>query len=214
MLNELSLLGVDEVGDALLGVAQGVGPQLGQEGLEPELEQPSPLVVAEHEVGEHGEGVAEPVGVRGLKLDRNTRGGPGHGGHEEPGHRDFEGAGEGDDLVGVEHSDAVAVDGSLGGREAGPGPATTEVRGEGLGRLLLGPPLVLARLRQVVGDVCLLGDVDADIAVPAADAAARLGAVLAIVQRDRAPSVVPDAEPELEAAGFHNPSEFYDGRTA
>ncbi len=54
------------------------------------------------------------------------------------------------------------------------------------------------------GPLCLLGD--ADLAVRAADAAARLGAVLAIVQRDRAPSEVPDAEPELEAAGFHNPS--------
>jgi hypothetical protein len=58
------------------------------------------------------------------------------------------------------------------------------------------------------GPVCLLGDADAEKAVRAADAAEGLGAVLAIVQRETA---APDAEPELEAAGFHNPSEFYEG---
>jgi hypothetical protein len=61
------------------------------------------------------------------------------------------------------------------------------------------------------GPVCLLGDLDASLAGSASDAAARRGAVLAIVQRDRSPSTAPDAEPELEAAGFHNPSEFFDG---
>lgn len=62
------------------------------------------------------------------------------------------------------------------------------------------------------GPVCLLGDVDAARAVPAADAAAaRHGAVLAIVRRGRASPGAPDSEPRLEAAGFHNPSELYDG---
>lgn len=61
------------------------------------------------------------------------------------------------------------------------------------------------------GPVCLLGDVEPARAARAATAAARRGAVLAIVQRDRSPSAAPEAEPELEAAGFHNPSEFYEG---
>lgn len=58
------------------------------------------------------------------------------------------------------------------------------------------------------GPVCLLGDVDPTHAAHAATAAAGLGAVLAVVQRERDPA---DTEPQLEAAGFHNPSEFYEG---
>lgn len=59
------------------------------------------------------------------------------------------------------------------------------------------------------GPVCLFGNVSATEAVAGAEAARRAGAVLAIVRREGAP---PEHEPELEAAGFHNPSEFYDGR--
>ena len=58
------------------------------------------------------------------------------------------------------------------------------------------------------GPVCLLGDVDPGRAGPAADAAAGLGAVLAIVQLE---TDLEESEPALEAAGFHNPSEFYEG---
>ncbi len=58
------------------------------------------------------------------------------------------------------------------------------------------------------GPVCLLGDLDASLAAVAADAAAALGAVLAIVQRATHPA---ESEPTLESAGFHNPSEFFDG---
>ncbi|MBI2703934.1 MAG: hypothetical protein HYX32_01390 [Actinobacteria bacterium] len=58
------------------------------------------------------------------------------------------------------------------------------------------------------GPVCLLGDVDPSRAGQAADAAAELGAVLAVVQREFNPV---ESEPVLEAAGFHNPSEFYEG---
>lgn len=61
------------------------------------------------------------------------------------------------------------------------------------------------------GPVCLLGDLDADRAGDAAAAAARHGAVLAVVQRDRSPDPAPVDEPVLEALGFHNPSEFYEG---
>lgn len=61
------------------------------------------------------------------------------------------------------------------------------------------------------GPVCLLGDIDAARAVAAAAAAAACGAVLAIVQRDGSSADVPASEPELETAGFHNPSEFYEG---
>ena len=59
------------------------------------------------------------------------------------------------------------------------------------------------------GPVCLLGDVDARLAAAAAGDARALGAALAIVQRQGDP---PEEEPELEAAGFHNPSEFYEGQ--
>lgn len=61
------------------------------------------------------------------------------------------------------------------------------------------------------GPVCLLGDVEPARAIPAADAATRYGAVLAIVQRGQVTPEAPGSEPELEAAGFHNPSEFYEG---
>jgi len=61
------------------------------------------------------------------------------------------------------------------------------------------------------GPVCLLGNVDASRAIEAAVAAAECGAVLAIVQRDGSSEKAPASEPELEAAGFHNPSEFYEG---
>jgi hypothetical protein len=61
------------------------------------------------------------------------------------------------------------------------------------------------------GPVCVLGDVPAAEAITASEAAAELGAVLTIVQREGAPSDAPAWEPELERAGFHNPSEFYEG---
>ena len=61
------------------------------------------------------------------------------------------------------------------------------------------------------GPVCLLGDIESEQAGSAALAAARHGAVLAIVQRERATSAVPGTDPVLDAAGFHNPSEFYEG---
>jgi hypothetical protein len=61
------------------------------------------------------------------------------------------------------------------------------------------------------GSVCLLGALDADRAGVAAEAAAAAGAVLAIVQREGA-GAVPAAEPLLEAAGYHNPAEFYQGQ--
>ncbi|MCC5950602.1 MAG: hypothetical protein JJU45_00750 [Acidimicrobiia bacterium] len=61
------------------------------------------------------------------------------------------------------------------------------------------------------GPVCALGDVEPERAIVAAEAAARAGAVLAIVARDGSPGDAPAAEPHLEAAGFHNPSEFYEG---
>jgi hypothetical protein len=61
------------------------------------------------------------------------------------------------------------------------------------------------------GLVCLLGDLQAERAGDAVEAAARYGAVLAIVQRDRSPASAPESEPGLEVVGFHNPSEFYDG---
>lgn len=58
------------------------------------------------------------------------------------------------------------------------------------------------------GPVCLLGDLDPSLADDAVRVAAELGAVLAIVQYESDPS---DHVPGLEAAGFHNPSEHYDG---
>ncbi len=61
------------------------------------------------------------------------------------------------------------------------------------------------------GPVCLLGDIPSEQAGAAADAAAPHGAVLAIVQREGAASATAASDPVLEAAGFHNPSEFYEG---
>lgn len=61
------------------------------------------------------------------------------------------------------------------------------------------------------GPVCLLGDLASERAGAAATAAAGVGAVLAIVTRDAATSVPPESDSELERAGFHNPSEFYEG---
>lgn len=76
--------------------------------------------------------------------------------------------------------------------------------------LLMPPPPVY----DPGGPVCLLGDIASDEAGTAAARAAEHGAVLAIVQRDGggdggAPP--PADDPALEAAGFHNPSEFYEG---
>jgi hypothetical protein len=61
------------------------------------------------------------------------------------------------------------------------------------------------------GPVCLLGNLDGLHAAAAAEQAAAAGAVLAIIQRDGGDSPVPAAEPALEAAGYHNPAEFYQG---
>jgi hypothetical protein len=61
------------------------------------------------------------------------------------------------------------------------------------------------------GPVCLLGDVESGHAEAAAVAAGRHGAVLAVVQRGSGSSAAPASDPVLEAAGFHNPSEFYEG---
>ena len=60
------------------------------------------------------------------------------------------------------------------------------------------------------GPVCLLGDIEPDAAVEAADRAGELGAVLAVVTRT-GPLVPPD-EPVLAADGFDNVSEFFEGR--
>ena len=48
-------------------------------------------------------------------------------------------------------------------------------------------------------------------AANAAERAAAAGAVLAIVQRVNGGAPVPPDEPLLEAAGYHNPGEFYQG---
>lgn len=70
---------------------------------------------------------------------------------------------------------------------------------------LIGPP---PPVYDPGGPVCLLGDVDPSRAGDAAQAAADLGAVLAIVQSASDPR---EDVPALDAAGFHNPSEFYEG---
>ena len=62
------------------------------------------------------------------------------------------------------------------------------------------------------GPVCLLGALDSAKAAVAAERAAAAGAVLAIVQREGDGTPVPAADPLLEAAGYHNPAEFYQGR--
>lgn len=48
-VDELRLLGVHELGDALLGVGERVGAELLEERLEPELEEGAGLIVTEHE---------------------------------------------------------------------------------------------------------------------------------------------------------------------
>lgn len=62
------------------------------------------------------------------------------------------------------------------------------------------------------GPVCILGDVEADVAVRAAREAEARGAVLAVVTRDSSPEPAPVDEPALSAAGFDNVSEFFEGR--
>jgi hypothetical protein len=62
------------------------------------------------------------------------------------------------------------------------------------------------------GPVCLLGDLDPGKAASAAERAGAAGAVLAILQRDGGDAPVAEREPALEAAGYHNPAEFYQGR--
>ena len=62
------------------------------------------------------------------------------------------------------------------------------------------------------GPVCLLSGLVPGTAQAAAEQAARAGAVLIIVQREGGEEPVPSSDPELEAAGFHNPAEFYQGR--
>lgn len=61
------------------------------------------------------------------------------------------------------------------------------------------------------GPVCILGDIDSDIAVQAATEAAQKGAVLAVVTRNMSPDEPPENEPVLSAAGFDNASEFFEG---
>jgi hypothetical protein len=61
------------------------------------------------------------------------------------------------------------------------------------------------------GPVCLLGALDSSKAALAAERAAAAGAVLAIVQCEGSDAPVPEADPLLEAAGYHNPAEFYQG---
>ena len=126
-------------------------------------------VVAEDEVGEQGERGAEPFGVGGAELGRHAGGGPRRGRHEEPGDGQLEGAGEGDDLVGVEVADAVAVDGALGGGVVGLRPADAEVGLEGLAGLVLGPALQEPGLGEVVGDDLVRGEpeVERDLVVAA-----------------------------------------------
>jgi len=84
------------------------------------------------------------------------------------------------------------------------------------GAITLGDlPALLVRAPPVYdpgGPVCLLGDLDGGRALRAAERAAAAGAVLAIVQREGGDAPVTDDEPALEAAGYHNPSEFYQGR--
>jgi hypothetical protein len=62
------------------------------------------------------------------------------------------------------------------------------------------------------GPVCLLGSLDPSKAALDAEQAAAAGAVLAIVQREGGGQPVPANEPLLEAAGYHNPAEFYEGQ--
>ena len=74
-------------------------------------------------------------------------------------------------------------------------------------QLLVAPPVY-----DPGGPVCMLGEIDAASAADAAERAAELGAVLAIVQREGGDKPVAETEPLLEAAGYHNPGEFYQGQ--
>jgi hypothetical protein len=85
-----------------------------------------------------------------------------------------------------------------------PGPITLDV---GEAQLVNAPPVY-----DPGGPVCLLGDLDPSKAAAAAEQAAAAGAVLAIVQREGGDDAVAASEPLLEAAGYHTPAEFYQGR--
>jgi hypothetical protein len=61
------------------------------------------------------------------------------------------------------------------------------------------------------GPVCILGDIASDVAVEATGRAAAEGAVLAVVTRDTSPEVAPARDAALEAAGFDNVSEHFEG---
>jgi hypothetical protein len=110
--------------------------------VESHLEQVLVGLVAEDEVDEEREGGPELLGVGGLELDGDARlVAVGWGWHEEPADGELEGAGEGDDLVGVEVADELAGDGAFGLGDAGFGPALADVGLECLGGLVLGPAL-------------------------------------------------------------------------
>lgn len=157
VLHERGLAGVHSVDDALLGVRERVGPQLVEEGVESNGELRGVEIGAEDQVGEQCELSAEPLGVRGAELDRDPRGGPWRWWHEEPGDGELEGAGKGDDLVGVEVADATTIDGALGGGVVGDGPAGAEVRLECVDGLLLGPAAQLPGLGEVERDDLVRG---------------------------------------------------------
>jgi hypothetical protein len=167
LVYELCLLGVHEFGDALLGVGEGVGPELFEERLEPHGEECSGLIVTEHEIGEQRKGLPELFGVGCAQLGGDPGRCPWGWGQEEPGHGQIEGSGEGDDLVGVELADAFAVDRAFGGGEAGLGPPDPELGGERLGGLVLGPAFPLAGSGEVVGDDLVRGEpeVERDLSV-------------------------------------------------
>lgn len=61
------------------------------------------------------------------------------------------------------------------------------------------------------GAVCILGDMEPDVAVEAAQEAEAQGAVLAVVTRQASPSEPPAEEPTLTAADFDNLSVFFEG---
>jgi hypothetical protein len=92
-------------------------------------------------------------------------------------------------------------------RSAGEAVSWGPVSLDGHDALIMPPPPVY----DPGGAVCLLGNIASDRAGRAAEAAAAHGAVLAIVQRDQADFPVSESDRALEAAGFHNPSEFYEG---
>jgi hypothetical protein len=85
-------------------------------------------------------------------------------------------------------------------------PNGTVTLGDIQGVLVAAPPVY-----DPGGPVCVFGALDPMRAAIAADRAAAAGAVLAIVQREGGDAPVPEADPLLEAAGYHNPAEFYSG---